>query len=178
MFPHEVLQQGAAPHSYLFASLIQDLHKLGWKPACGGKQLCGEQQELAQPFSPRSKNKGLSNHPEPSSKPDMTRRPSGEKSPAPSEARSLRLGRAKAFLGSLQQAKALTSQAVQLTHPAVLILLGNDLQKRTGQGSGPSQSRCPHTGWAEIKLIQHPLALYREGEEAHTHRDDVIFAEA
>lgn len=75
-------------------------------------------------------------------------RPRGKKSPAPSEARDLRLRRTwkrkdwveqrLIFLASLQQTKALTSQAVQLTHPAVLILLRNDLQKRTVL----SQSRC------------------------------------
>lgn len=82
----------------------------------------------------------------------MPRRPRGKKSPAPSEARDLRLRSPRKrkdwvaqrliFLASLQQTKALTSQPIQLTHPAVLILLRNDLQKRTGQGSVLSQSRC------------------------------------
>lgn len=83
----------------------------------------------------------------------MPRRPRRKKSPAPSETRDLRLRRSwkrkhwveqrLIFLASLQQTKALTSQAVQLTHPAVFILLRNDLQERTGEGSVLSQSRCP-----------------------------------
>lgn len=149
-----------------------------WGAAGAGPALLPKVQEQWAPKSPRTFKQAR-----------HAKKTKGEEKPSTlggSGSVAVGLGRAKAFLASLQQTKALTSQAVQLTHPAVLILLGNDLQKRTGQGSEPSQSRCPHTGWAEIKLIQHLLALYREGEEAagsmrarpHTHRDDVIFTEA
>lgn len=124
MLAHQGLQQGVAPHSYLFAPFIQDLHKLGWKPACEGKQPCEEQQlQLFQPSSPRSKSKGLPKPPRTLKPPGVRRRPRGKR---------------RDWLGHgliMLHTEALTSQAVQLTHPAVLILLRNDLQERTN-GTG------------------------------------------
>lgn len=162
MLPQHELQ-GAAPHSYLFTPFIQDLDKLSRKPACWGKQSCEEQQRPSQPFSPRSKKRA----------PRTIQNLQGgqachedqrKESPAPSEARGLRLGRPSPPPAP-QQTEALTSQPVQLAHPAVFILLRDDLQEKTGLGSGPAQTPDGlSTRQAETKHAQqHQLSAGKVG---------------